>query len=532
MKAARQLIGAARIGALRPLEMSDSPTTNPPAPENAAVRLNDSDNVAVARVPLSPGLRLSVSGICITVRDAVPAGHKVALKHIDRGERITRWGQMMGRASEVIEPGRHVHVHNVAYEERSVEFEFPSRELPAPAPPASSPTFLGYPREDGRAGTRNYIAVVAASTCATFTARLIARSFEEETLPPNVDGVAAFPIEGGCSVPAGRETELLRRTLKGVLNHPNVAGAVILGLGCEVNQIDYYLPPGSTRTERLVGLTLQRSGGTKGTVEAGRREIRTMLERAAAARRIETPVSKIVLGLQCGGSDSFSGLTANPALGYCSDRLVALGGTTVLAETPETFGAEHLLVQRSRSRAVAEKYLGFVEGYKAYLRRFDANFDDNPTPGNKEGGITTILEKSLGAVVKAGTSPLMDAVDYAERIPPTGLVFMNTPGNDPISLTGLAAGGANVMAFTTGRGNASGFPIVPVIKIISNSVAYRLMPDDTDVNAGRIADGEAGIEDVGKEILGLLLRVASGEATSSERLGHDEFAPWRTGPVL
>jgi altronate hydrolase len=299
-----------------------------------------------------------------------------------------------------------------------------------------------------------------------------------------------------------------------------------------VNLISRYLPPGSTRTERLVGLTLQDLGGTRPAVQAACREVRKMIERAAADRRVETPVSRIVLGLQCGGSDTFSGITANPALGYCSDRLVEAGGTAVLGETTETFGAEHLLVRRSRSRQVAEKYLGFVEGYKNYLRRFDASFNDNPAPGNKEGGITTILEKSLGAIVKAGTTPLMDAFEYAERVRSPGFVFMNTPGNDPTSLAGLAAGGANVIAYTTGRGNATGFPTVPVIKICSNSNASRLMPDDTDVNAGRILDGEASLEQVGGEIFELLLRVASGEAPSSERLGHDEFVPWSLGPVL
>ena len=257
-----------------------------------------------------------------------------------------------------------------------------------------------------------------------------------------------------------------------------------------------------------------------------------MLERAAAEKRAETPASKIVLGLNCGGSDSFSGITANPALGVCCDKLAALGGTAVLAETTEIFGAEHLLVRRARNRQVAEKLLGFIAGYKTYLNRFGGSFDDNPTPGNKAGGLSNILEKSLGAVAKAGASPLMDVVDYAERITSPGFVFMNTPGYDPISLTGLAAGGVNLIAFTTGRGSAIGFPTIPVIKIASNSATYRRMRDNMDMNAGRIADGEATVAEIGREIFDLLLRVASGEKTCSERLGHKEFVPWRIGPVL
>jgi altronate hydrolase len=279
-------------------------------------------------------------------------------------------------------------------------------------------------------------------------------------------------------------------------------------------------------------MTLQSSGGTRATVEAARKEISRLIEQAASEKRVPVPASKIVLGLNCGGSDSFSGITANPALGVCSDLLAHAGGTAVLAETTEIFGAEHLLVRRARNKDVAGKLLGFVQGYKQYLLRFGGSFNDNPTPGNKEGGLTNILEKSLGAVAKGGTSPLNDVVDYAARIATPGFVFMNTPGYDPISLTGLAAGGVNLIAFTTGRGSAIGFPTVPVIKIASNSDTYRRMRDNMDMNAGRIGDGEATVSEVGHEIFDLVLRIASGEKTSSERLGHHEFVPWRIGPVL
>ena len=482
--------------------------TKLPTAENAVIHLHPSDNIAIARVALSPGQELRVNGRVLAVEDPVPAGHKVALAAIGAGEHIVRYGQVMGRARIRIEPGRHVHTHNVTFEEISFAYDFPVGEVSLSRPSQDVPAFLGYPREDGRVGTRNYIAVVAASNCAAHTAELIAACFDGETLPPNVDGVAAFPHGEGCGHTIGPDTEQLQRTLAGVLNHPNVAAAIILGLGCEVNQIDHYLGQGTARTDRLVGMTLQSSGGTRATVEAARKVIAGLMDRAAAEKRVKTPASKIVLGLNCGGSDSFSGITANPALGVCCDQLAAVGGTAVLAETTEIFGAEHLLVRRARNRQVAEKLLGFIAGYKTYLKRFGGSFDDNPSPGNKEGGLTNILEKSLGAVAKAGT------------------------GYDPVSLTGLAAGGVNVIAFTTGRGSAIGFPTIPVIKIASNSAIYRRMRDNMDINAGRIADGDGTIVEVGREIFDLLLRVASGEKTSSERLGHKEFVPWRIGPVL
>jgi altronate hydrolase len=317
-----------------------------------------------------------------------------------------------------------------------------------------------------------------------------------------------------------------------VVDHPNVVAALLVGLGCEVNRIEPYLDSSIAASGRLIGLTLQSSGGTRATVDAAHREILRLMEPLAALQRVEVPASKIVLGLNCGGSDAFSGITANPALGACSDLLAALGATAVLAETPETFGAEHLLVGRARNREVAEKYLGFVDSYKRYLARFGSTFDDNPSPGNKEGGLTNILEKSLGAVAKSGTSRMLAAVDYAERIQSPGFVFMNTPGYDPVSLAGLAAGGVNLIAFTTGRGSAIGFPTVPVIKISSNSATFRAMRDNIDINAGRIADAEATVPQIGREIFDYLLRVASGEQTAAERLGHKEFVPWRIGPVM
>lgn len=509
------------------LEISKLPTA-----ENSAIHLNEADNVAIARVPLTQGQDLNIDGHAIHVAGPVPAGHKVALKPIQAGDAIIRYGQVMGRASKAIAPGEHIHTHNVGFEELHFNYEFPTTDRPIPAAPANIPTFEGYVRSDGRVGTRNYIAVVAASNCAAHTAEWIANTYEDEKLPDGVDGIVAFPHGDGCGQTMGPDLDQLRRTLSGVLDHPNVSAAVILGLGCEVNQIDHYLGKGTPRSEKLVGMTLQNTGGTRATVEASRREIARFVERAAAEKRTTVPGSKIVLGLNCGGSDSFSGITANPALGYCSDLLAEIHASSVLAETTEIFGAEHLLVKRARNRAVGEKLLAMVDMYKRYLRQFGGSFDDNPSPGNKEGGLTNILEKSLGAVAKAGTSMLTDVVDYAERVNSPGFVFMNTPGYDPASLTGLAAGGCNLIVFTTGRGSAIGFPTIPVIKVATNNATYRRMTDNMDINAGRIAEGEASVQQVGKEIYDMVLRVASGERTCAERLGHKEFVPWRIGPMM
>ncbi len=507
----------------------------PATADNSVILLHPKDSVVIARVHLAQGQVVQVNDQTIKAQAAVPAGHKMAIREIKVGDEVYRYGNVIGFATAAIGIGDHIHVHNLGYEERNANEIHPAAVPPRTAA-ASTATFLGYARPDGRAGTRNYIAVVAASNCAAHTAELVAQSFASETLPPNVDGIVAFPHGEGCGQAMGPDTEQLQRTLEGVLDHPNISAALILGLGCEVNQIDHYLgrsANGATGAPAgLQGLTLQQSGGTLGTLEAARKSIRHYIDQAAAQARIELPASKIVLGLNCGGSDSFSGITANPALGHCCDLLVAQGGVAVLAETTEIFGAEHLLIRRARDPQVARKLLERIEQYKAYLRQFGGSFNDNPSPGNKEGGLTNILEKSLGAVAKAGTSPLEDVLRYSERVTTPGFVFMDTPGYDPVSLTGLAAGGCNLIAFTTGRGSAIGFPSIPVLKIASNTNTYKRMSGNMDINAGRIADGTATIEQVGQEIFDTLLRVASGERTLAEKLGHHEFAPWRIGPVL
>jgi altronate hydrolase len=497
-------------------------------PGTSVIQLHSSDNVAVARVPLTAGQPILTGGREIHARSVIAAGHKIALVAIPEGGVVTRYGCAIGKAKQPISAGDHVHTHNVSLPD-PVDLEVASSFISSPAHrPSEVPTFQGYLRADGRAGTRNYIAIAAASNCASHASQLIAQHFESEPLPDGVDGVVAFPHGEGCGHTIGPDTRQLRRVISGVLDHPNVASGLLLGLGCEVNQITDY----SLREGHLIGLTLQSSGGTRAVVEEGIREVHKLIDRAAAERRVSIPVSKIQLGLNCGGSDSFSGVSANPALGACVDRLTACGGTAVLAETTEIFGAESLLLRRAASREVAQKLIDCVAAYKKYLAQFSGSFDDNPSPGNKEGGLTNIVEKSLGAVAKGGTATLTDVVDYAERIATPGLVFMNTPGYDPISLTGLAAGGVNLIAFTTGRGSAIGFPTIPVLKISSNTGIYDRMRDNIDLNAGRIMDGESSIEEIGAEIFERLIEIASGQRTSSERLGHQEFVPWRIGPVL
>ena len=504
---------------------------SPPAsPSNTLIRMHPRDNVAVTRTTLPAGARVLLGELEIITRDAIPAGHKVAIVPIEAGEKVLRYGEVIGLASAPIAPGAHVHTENLSYQELPQSYQYPPDPLPLPKRAAQAPQFLGYARQDGRVGTRNYIAVMAASNCAAHVASLVARSYQAEKLPGSVDGVVAFPHGDGCGHAIGPDTVLLERTLTGVLDHPNVSGGVIIGLGCEVNQISAYLNGPMARQGRLVGLEIQSSRGTPGAVEAARRQIGCLIERAAAEQRTAQPVWKLCLGLNCGGSDSFSGITANPALGACADLLASFGATVVLAETPEVFGAEHLLARRARSREVAEKFLGLVQSYKSYLAQFGSTFNDNPSPGNKEGGLSTILEKSLGAAAKGGSGPLIDAYGYAERVTAPGLVFMSTPGYDPVSLTGLAAGGVNLIAFTTGRGSAIGFPTVPVVKISSNSRIWRAMRDNIDLNAGRIADGELSIPEMGQAILDCLIRTASGQPTASERWGHSEFVPWRIGP--
>ena len=506
-------------------------------PNNPFVRLNPKDNVVVARVPLSAGATVSFEGREIQIRQAIGAGHKVAVTHILAGSVVVKYGENIGTAAAAIEAGALVHVHNLQVDVADREYEFSTslNDL-AEIPLVAENTFQGYPRADGRVGTRNFVAIVGASNCAAYATQQIEAEFAHESFEgTGIDGVMAFPHADGCGQSDGADMALLRRTLDGVADHPNVAAAVVLGLGCEVNQIGYYLrPEGAANGGPRRGLTLQESGGTTRVVVDGSKAVWELIDEVGKIERVDCPAAKLVAALECGGSDGFSGIAANPSVGYFSDLVVKQGGTVCLAETTEVYGAEHLLTRRAVSREVGEKLLDQIEWYKRYVAGFGLgiSFDSNPSPGNKAGGITNIVEKSLGAVAKAGTSNLTSVYEFAERITDTGFVFMNTPGYDATSVAGMAAGGCNVCLFTTGRGSAFGFPTVPVVKIASNSTTGLSMNQDMDLNCGSIAEGKEDIPTVGKRMYDFVLEVASGRKTFSEALGHREFIPWRIGPVL
>ena len=514
----------------------------PVALDRVAVLLDAVDEVAIAKEMLAPGTVLVTRDGPVRVLRAVPSGHKVALRAIARGEPVHRYGQVIGFAGSDIAVGEHVHAHNLGVGDRALELDYgvgAGGGVVERVSEAARRTFLGFRRADGRVGTRNFVAVLASVNCSSTATRRIAETVRSSGVLaryPNVDGVLAFGVKGGCGAHHGSpDMAQLQRTLGGIVDHPNVAAYVVLSLGCEVNQ------PGEMLEEAGIArgasgppvLTIQEDGGFVRTVEAGVEAVSRLLPLADAARREEVPASELVVALQCGGSDGWSGVTANPALGRAADEVVRQGGTVVLGETPEIYGAEHLLTRRARSPEVAEKLLDRIRWWERHAAAFGASIDNNPAPGNKAGGLTTIYEKSLGAVAKAGSTPLEDVVGYAERITGPGLVHMDTPGYDPVSVTGQVAGGCNIVVFTTGRGSAFGFKPSPTIKVASNSELYRRQEPDMDVNAGRILDG-ASLEEVGGEIFEEVLAVASGKQTCSERcgIGEEEFNPWPLGITL
>jgi arabinonate dehydratase len=509
-------------------------------PERPVLILRENDSVGVARVPLPAGVTVEAGARAVTAREAINPGHKIALGPVAAGEPVVKYGETIGRATRDILPGDWVHTHNVAPDFDGRDYEYATR---APVTdyfaPEEAGRFMGFARENGDVGTRNYIAVIATSNCSSHVAAEIAERFRgvgPET--HGVDGVVAVPHQEGCGHSQGEDTWQLERTIAGMIFHPNVGAVLMVSLGCEVNQISKYLgtvqlgQQGFRQGKLIVGLEMQSSGGTRQTIAAGAAQVEELIRRCRGMERTPQPLAKVLLGTNCGGSDAFSGISANPALGHASDLLVRSGGTSVLAEIPECMGAEHTLTRRAADEATGRKVIDVVNWYRGYLRRFGASWDDNPSPGNKAGGITNIAEKSLGAVAKGGTTALTGVFAYAERINRSGFVLMNTPGYDPVSLTGIAAGGANMICFTTGRGSGIGFPVVPVIKISSNSRIARTMEDNIDVNAGTIVDGQESVEGVGRRIYDLIRRVASGERTKSEILGHQEFVPWRVGPVM
>lgn len=504
------------------------------------IRLHDHDDVLIACQQLVGGTTLEG----ITVRGLVPAGHKVATRHLQPGETVRRYNQIIGLATKPIQAGEHVHVHNCALGEDKGSFArdyaFCAEALPAPEKQQAS--FMGYRRSNGRVATRNYIGILSSVNCSATVARGIADFFSRRTHPdalrdfPQIDGVVALTHGTGCGMDhSGLGMQLLRRTLSGYATHANFAGVLVVGLGCETNQIAAWLDHGHLCEGPLLRtFNIQDSGGTAKTIAKGIELIKEMLPVANDCEREVCDASHLTVGLQCGGSDGYSGISANPALGAAVDRLVAHGGTAILSETPEVYGAEHLLTRRAISREVGEQLIARIRWWEHYTAINGGEMDNNPSPGNKAGGLTTILEKSLGAVAKGGTTALRAVYEYAEPVREHGFVFMDTPGYDPVSATGQVAGGANLICFTTGRGSAFGCAPSPSLKLATNSALWQRQPDDIDINCGEIIDGESSIATMGDRIFEMMLRTASGEASKSELHGYgqNEFVPWQVGAVM
>lgn len=498
--------------------------------------LSPQDNVAIALDDLAAGDVVGQDSL--TLVQSVARGHKVAIAPIPAGRNVLRYGQIIGQATADIAAGEHVHVHNLGMGEHAQDYAHASEATELDAA-TDARTFDGYHRADGRVGTRNYLGILTSVNCSGSVAKFIAEAAEKSGLLddfPNIDGIVPITHGTGCGMSGENEGyDTLFRTLAGYAQHPNFGGILLIGLGCEVMQVSALVGGRPIRADgALRYMTIQHEGGTRKTIEKGLTELRGIAELANAATRQPAPVSHLMVGMQCGGSDGYSGITANPALGVASDMLVQHGGTTILSETSEIYGAEHLLTRRASSVEVGEKLIDRVRWWEDYTARNKGEMDNNPSPGNKRGGLTTILEKSLGAVAKSGSAPLTDVYLFAEKIDKSGFVFMDSPGFDPCSVTGQIASGANLIVFTTGRGSVSGYMPTPCIKIATNSEMYARMADDMDVNCGDIISEGVSLHDKGAEIFEMFIRIASGEQTKSEDLGFGgvEFVPWQIGAVM
>ncbi len=499
------------------------------------VRLDAADNVVTATRALEAGVAVEQT----QTRALIPAGHKIATTVIGQGSAIRKYAQIIGYAAQDIQAGDHVHTHNVAFRNTDVDYEFCTDHRPVKmVEPSARDTFMGYHRDNGSVGTRNYIAIVTSVNCSATAARMIAGHFTPDRLAdyPNIDGVVAFVHGTGCGMAdSGDGFEALQRVMWGYARHPNHAAVLMVGLGCEMNQIDWLLDAyGLKQGPTFQVMNIQSVAGLRKTVDLGIAKIEAMLPLANQATRTPCPASELKVALQCGGSDAWSGITANPALGHACDLLVAQGGTGVLAETPEIYGAEHLLTRRAHDIETGKQLIERIKWWEDYTTRNRGSMDNNPSPGNKAGGLTTILEKSLGAAAKGGTTPLMGVYKYAASVTARGFTFMDTPGYDPASVTGQIAGGCNLVCFTTGRGSAFGSKPSPTIKVATNSAMAARMHDDMDINAGTILTEGVSVADKGREIYEMFLRVASGEVSKSEAqgLGDYEFVPWQIGAVM
>jgi altronate hydrolase/galactarate dehydratase len=501
---------------------------------DAIIRLQAIDNLVIALTDLPKGA--TPAGLGVTLPGAVPRGHKIAACAIAKGETVLRYGQSIGQATEDIPAGGHIHSHNLGMGPHSTDYAIGQQATPLP--PLAERTFMGYHRSDGQVGTRNYIGILTSVNCSGSVARFIAEAAEKDPIlssMPNIDGFVPIVHNSGCGMSGVNEGyDTLMRTLKGYARNANFGGILLVGLGCEVLQVPDLVGQGRLRPDgNFRYMTIQGTGGTRATIVKGLEVLREMAEVAAKVARAPAPVSKLTIGLQCGGSDGYSGITANPALGVASDLLVRMGGTTILSETPEIYGAEHLLTRRAVSTEVGEKLIERIKWWEHYTALNGGEMDNNPSPGNKRGGLTTILEKSLGAVAKGGTAPLAGVYKFAEPITTPGFVYMDSPGYDPCSVTGQIASGATMIVFTTGRGSVSGYKPSPCIKLATNNEMYQRMAEDMDINCGDIIDG-VSIEAKGAEILEKIIAVASGEQTLSEELGFGgaEFVPWQLGAVM
>ena len=503
------------------------------------IRIHAADDVVIARHQLVGGTRIASEGV--TVAGLVPPGHKLATRAIAAGAPVRRYDQIIGTAKVAIAAGQHVHSHNLEFASFTRDYAAGSSARPT-AFVAEPATFAGIVRADGRIATRNYIGILTSVNCSATAARAIADHFRRDTNPgalerfANVDGVVALTHGAGCATASdGEPLQVLRRTLGGYARHPNFASVLVVGLGCETNQINGMLEQEGLATgAQLHAFNIQETGGTKKTVAHGIELVEWLLEEANRAVRTPVPASHITVGLQCGGSDGYSGISANPALGAAVDRLVRHGGTAILSETPEIYGGEHLLTRRAASAEIADKLIARIRWWERYCERNDAEMDNNPSAGNKAGGLTTILEKSLGAIAKSGTTNLVDVVEYGQPVTTRGLVFMDTPGYDPVSATGQVAGGANLICFTTGRGSAYGCAPSPSLKLSTNTALWVKQEDDIDINCGEVIDGTASIDAMGERIFRLMLETASGRKTKSEihGYGQNEFVPWALGAVM
>jgi altronate hydrolase len=503
------------------------------------LQLNPTDPLVVATRELKPGEEVGLGEIKPV--ETIARGHKMATRAIEGGEQVRKLGQVIGVATKPIAVGQHIHTHNVEFRPSTADHAIGSRRSNLPrVPEEKAATFMGIVRPDGSVATRNYIGVLTTVNCSATVARHISdhfRTHPEELKPyPQVDGVVALTHKDGCASGSDSEgTQLLRRTIGGYAKHNNFGAVVMIGLGCESNQLPRLVTEeGLAAGQRIQTLVMQEVGGTRKTVEAAIAHIRALLPIVNNVKRERVPAKHIILGLQCGGSDGFSAITANPALGVAADLLVQHGGTAILSETPEIYGAEHMLLSRAVSNEVGEKLLERLRWWEQYTAKNNASLDNNPSPGNKAGGLTTILEKSLGAATKGGRSDLVDVYRYAEPVTKHGFVFMDTPGYDPVSATGQVAGGANMICFTTGRGSCFGCKPSPSLKLATNTPMYNRMVEDMDINCGEIMDGGASVEEVGQRIFQMILETASGKPSKSEALGYgeDEFAPWHLGATL